>query len=66
MVEGEAGEVADHGSHPVLDVEEVGLDVSIQEALEEGTIKQGDIAVGAKAGRRQLVRIPNQQHFLHP
>jgi hypothetical protein len=66
VVKLETREVAYHGSHAVLYIKEVGFDVGIDEALEQGTIKQGEVAIRTKTSRWQLVGISNQQHLLHP
>lgn len=65
MVEATTGEVANEGRHAVLDIEEVGLNIGVQEALEERAIEESDIAIAAHAGCRQLVGIADQQDLLH-
>jgi hypothetical protein len=65
VVKLEAREVAYHGSHAVLYIKEVGFDVGVDEALEQRTIKQGEVAIRTKTSRWQLIGIAYQQHLLH-
>lgn len=65
LVEGGRRELADEGSHSVLNIQEVRLDSRVEEPLEERTVEESDVGVGTDAGGRQLEGIPNQQHLRH-
>jgi hypothetical protein len=49
-----------HGSHPVLDVQEIRLDAGIQKSFEKGSIEESYVGILADASGWQLVRISKQ------
>ena len=65
MVESATGEGADHGCHPVLNIQKVWLVACVQKALKQGPIEKSDVAISAHAGGWQLIWVSDQQHLLH-